>query len=298
MLQCLSFYCCRMCVLSLFLPWQIGGKITALCPVTLMVSINLKCWICCMGLQTAQSQLQQTKNVQQRLASGGMNLTNAVDYSTGGASTDGFDEDESESLEHDNRAPLSMDGETHVPISSGSASNPSGTELPTEPMETSQPAPIPTSTLSTAAEIAAKLTASASSAAMLTSVLSSLAAEEAINGVQNFGMQEGMQKRPRLENHGEQIPTSAPVPYQLPPHLSQFLGSAIFPPAYAYQQAAVQPPPPPMQSHMMMTQHPMGPPPPPMPPGCNPMYQQFQQSPSPYYSPPPLPAPPAPAPRQ
>lgn len=253
-----------------------------------------------MGLQIAQSQLQQARNVQQRLASGGMNHINAIDYSAGGAATDGFDEEESEPEEHDNQAPRSMDSESHIPSGSASASNPAGTERSAEPMETSQPptpTPTPTSTLSTAAEIAAKLTASASSAAMLTSVLSSLAAEEANNGMQtsNFGM-EGVQKRPRIENnHAEQMPTTAAVPYQLPPHLSQFLGSTMFPPGYTYQQA--MPPPPPMQSHMMIPQHPMGPPPPPMPPGCNPLYQ-FQQSPSPYYSPPPLPAPPAPAPRQ
>lgn len=251
-----------------------------------------------MGLQIAQSQLQKTRNVQHLLASGGMNLTNDVDYSTGGASTGGFDEEEPETRERDNQAPRSMDNENHVSMSSGSAS--AVPDLSAEPMETSQaPTPTPGSALSTAAEIAAKLTASASSAAMLTSVLSSLAAEEASNGVQipNFGV-EGAQKRQRLENHAEQVPSTAPVPYQLPPHLSQFLGSTFLPPAPGYAYQTTMPPPPPVpQSHMMMPQHQMAPPPPPMPPNCNPLYQ-FQQSPSPYYSPPPLPAPPAPAPRQ
>jgi regulator of Ty1 transposition protein 103 len=276
--------------------------VSSLFPATLAVFINLNYWTCCTGLQTAQSQLQQTRDVQQRLASGSMNLTNAVDYPVAGAaSTVRFDEEESGAQEQDNQAPRSTDIETHISVSSGpaSASSTAVTEVPAEPMETSQaPTTTPTTTLSTAAEIAAKLTASASSAAMLTSVLSSLAAEEASNGLHssNFGM-EGAQKRPRLENHADQIPSPAPVPYQLPPHLSQFLGNAsMLPPGYMYQ-TAMAPPPPPMQSHMMLAQHSMGPPPPPMPPGCNPMYQ-FQQSPSPYYSPPPVPAPPAPAPRQ
>lgn len=258
-----------------------------------------------MGLQTAQSQLRQTRNVQQRLASASTTPTNAADYPVGGASTGSrLDEEESDTQEH-NQAPSSTDSETHMSMSSGpaSASSTVVTELSAEPMETSQPPnyatnQAPSTTLSTAAEIAAKLTASASSAAMLTSVLSSLAAEEASNGQHppNFGM-EGAQKRPRLENHAEQIPSPAPVPYQLPPHLSQFLGTAsMLPPGYMYQ-TAMAPPPPPMQNHMMMAQHSMGPPPAPMPPGCNPMYQ-FQQAPSPYYSPPPVPAPPAPASRQ
>ena len=237
--------------------------------------------------------------MQHRLASGNMNRTNAADYPVGGTSINRSDEEEPATQEQDNQAPSRMDSETHVLMSSGpaSASTTAVTELPAEPVETSQP---PTTTLSTAAEIAAKLAASASSAAMLTSVLSSLAAEEAqSNGLHspNYGM-EGAQKRPRLDqNHVDQTPSPAPVPYQLPPHLSQFLGTAsMMPPGYMYQ-TAMAPPPPPLQSHMMMAQHSMGPPPPPMPPGCNPMYQ-FQQSPSPYYSPPPLPAPPAPAPRQ
>lgn len=243
-------------------------------------------------IQTAQSQIQQARNVRQRLASRSFN-----DYSPGGAAIDSFDEEEAEPQEHVNQAPRNMGSETHTSSGSASASNIAGIERSAEALESSQPpTTTPASTLSTAAEIAAKLSASASSAAMLTSVLSSLAAEEAGNGMQtaNYGM-EGVQKRPRIEKHAE--PPS--VPYQLPPHLSQFLGSTMFPPGYPYQQqAAAVPPPPPMQSHMMMNQqHPMGPPPPPMPPGCNPSYQ-FQQSPSPYYSPPPLPAPPAPAPRQ
>ncbi|KAG0569393.1 hypothetical protein KC19_6G087500 [Ceratodon purpureus] len=253
-------------------------------------------------LQTAQSQLQKTRDLQLRLASGSMNVTNAIEYSVGGASTDRFDDEESEHQEQDNQAPRSEDSETHISMSSGPASATSSavTELPAEPMETSEaptstPTTTPTTALSTAAEIAAKLTASASSAAMLTSVLSSLAAEEASNGLRspNLGM-DGAQKRPRLENHADQTPSPVPVPYQLPPHLSQFLGSML-PPDYVFQ-TAMAPPPPPMQSHMTLVQHSMAPPPPPMPPGCNPLYQ-FQQSPS-YYSPPPVRAPPASAPRQ
>lgn len=243
-------------------------------------------------LQTAQSQLQQTKNVQQRLASG---ITSDIDFPVGGAPTVGSVEEGSASQEHDNLASRDMDTETHISMSSGSGTtnNPTVNELSAEPTGTSQ---APTSALSTAAEIAAKLAASSSSAAMLTSVLSSLAAEEAGNGLHspNFNM-DGAQKRPRLENHVDQLPAPAPVPYQLPPQLSQFLqANPMMPPGYTFQTAM---PPPPMQNHMMLTQHSMGPPPPPMPPSCNPIYQ-FQQQPSPYYSPPPLPAPPAPAPRQ
>lgn len=248
-------------------------------------------------LQRAQTQLDKAGMVQNRFATGTINSASAIDFSDENASFSAFSR-EAGNLSHENQVARNNDNELHMSMPSVPMPSIEATvsTLPSEPSENNHGL---TSAATVAAEVAAKLAASSSSAAMLTSVLSSLAAEEANGGVHspNFSMDGGraLEKRPRLESRPDLIVGTDSSTYQLPPPMQQAWGGSMLPLPYAYQSSL--PPPPPMQGQRMMNQHSMPLPPQPMAPGCAPAYVPFQQS-SIFYSPPPLPAPPAPAPRQ